>query len=333
MKNLLTLILIISLIGCGHHNENPVNIRDRFNVFSDEQTLQWKLVDVSQTPINKKILRYPEQFNYMEKVDIYSIGHLSDGLLISGFIVAPKKEGKYPVIVFNRGGNQELGRLLVATAVEVMAPIAAEGYVTIATNYRGNSGSEGKEQFGGSDVRDVIHLIESVKEFDKADTSRIGLFGISRGGMMNYLALKDTSVSFKAMVNIGGITDLGTTITHHPEIEEVATELIPEYQKRRQVAIEERSAVYWVKDLPQNTPMLLMHSKEDAHVHYSQIPVFADSLNVYNMPYKLISYEHDKHGLVNHGEEVRRIVLNWFDHYLKNGEPFNEATTRELVTD
>ena len=46
------------------------------------------------------------------------------------------------------------GQLLVATALTKMGVIAAQGYVVIASNYRGNSNSEGKEEFGGSDVND-----------------------------------------------------------------------------------------------------------------------------------------------------------------------------------
>lgn len=334
MKNLLFILVgLYVFMACSHKDRIPIDVRAKFGTFEAGKTLKWIPVNVSQTPINKRIQRNPKQFDYLEKVDIYSIGHISDGLLISGFMVAPKKAGKYPVIVFNRGGNQELGRLLVATAVEVMAPFAAEGYITIATNYRGNSGSEGKEEFGGSDVRDIIHLIKSVGEYEKADTSRIALFGISRGGMMNFLTLKNVDTPIKTMVNIGGITDLETTIAYHPEIEDVATELIPDYKQHKQKAITERSAVYWVDELPQNTPMLLLHSKEDAHVNYNQIHVFADSLEKYNLPYKLVSYEHDKHGLGNHMEDVKEIVLDWFSRYLKEGQPFNETIKRETVSD
>lgn len=334
MKNLLTLLLIgLFLTGCNHHEEQSVDIRKKFGPFTSAQTLKWKPVDISKTPIYKTISRHPDQYGYLNDVEIYSIGHISDGLLLSGFMVAPKKEGKYPIIVFNRGGNQELGRLLVATAVEVMAPFAAQGYITIATNYRGNSGGEGKEQFGGSDVDDVINLIRSSGEYPKADTSRVGLFGISRGGMMNFLTLKNSDLPIRAMVNIGGITDLETTIKYHPEIGEVANELIPGFQSNREEAIKNRSAVYWVNKIPKNTPMLLLHSKEDKHVNYSQISVFTDSLDKYNMPYKSISFEHDKHGLINHKEQVRNLVLDWFDRYLKEEQPYNEFFKREVVSD
>ncbi|MBK7653583.1 MAG: hypothetical protein IPJ20_26650 [Flammeovirgaceae bacterium] len=84
-----------------------------------------------------------------------------------------------------------------------------------------------------------------------ADADRIGLLGISRGGMMNYLTVKgDTSTNIRALVNIGGITDLSRTIEHHAEIGDVANELIPEFEANRDMEIKKRSAIYWTHELP-----------------------------------------------------------------------------------
>ena len=44
--------------------------------------------------------------------EFYKIRYLSDGLEVVGFIVKPANESsKYPVIVFNRGGNREYGKI------------------------------------------------------------------------------------------------------------------------------------------------------------------------------------------------------------------------------
>ena len=213
-----------------------------------------------------------------------------------------------------------------------MAPLAAEGYVVVATNYRGNSGGEGKEQFGGEDVNDVRNLIKSLKEFEKANTEKVGLLGISRGGMMNYLTLKsEPGLNIKAIVTIGGITDMNETIKYHPQIEDVAIELIPDFNQNREAELKKRSAVYWTDELPKNIPMLILHSKEDQHVSYSQIPSFADSLLAYGVPHKLVSFEDDNHGLLNHREIVKELVLTWFDDYVKNARPFEEGNIRETV--
>lgn len=92
----------------------------------------------------------PERFSFksLKKVKMHSIVYKSDSLLVTGFMVTPKNPGKYPCIIFNRGGNREFARLNIMIATMLLAPIASEGYVVIASNYRGNGGSEGLEEFG-----------------------------------------------------------------------------------------------------------------------------------------------------------------------------------------
>ena len=43
----------------------------------------------------------------IERVDMREITYLSDGLRVKGFVVAPKKAGRYPVLIWNRGGCRE----------------------------------------------------------------------------------------------------------------------------------------------------------------------------------------------------------------------------------
>ena len=323
MKNFLfTLSAFTMFYACGQNQQTPEELRAEYNI-SEDNTLGLVPTDYTKTPIYKKIKHHQEEFKYLDDVDIYSMAYISDGNLVTGFAVVPKKEGKYPCVVFNRGGNRELGRLLVATAVTVMAPIAVEGYVVVATNYRGNSGSEGVEEFGGADVNDVVQLIKSLSQIDKADPSKVGLLGISRGGMMNYLTLKqDKSLNIKAVASIGGVSDLQKTIEHHPEIEGVAEELIPNYKTNRESALKERSAIHWVDELPKDVPILILHSKTDDHVVYQQAVNFADSLAHYNMPYQLISFENDNHGLMKNREFVVNRIREWFDLYVKEETEF-----------
>ncbi len=254
MKNTLylTAIVLSTFLSCNSKKE-PIDLQEKFREFSGQNILL-KTVDYKEAPIAKKIEHHPELFTHLDEVEIFSMAYYSDSLLVSGFMVQPKKPGKYPVIVFNRGGNQELGRLLVATAVEVMAPFAAEGFVVVASNYRGNSGSEGKEEFGGADVRDNINLITHLHEIEKADTNNINLLGISRGGMMNYLTLKNyKGDKIRSVATVGGVSDLEITLKHHPVMEEVYQELIPNYNEKPKEVLQARSANYWQMNYPIST--------------------------------------------------------------------------------
>ena len=318
MRNLrlfFVILLAISLTFCQKKKPSIEDLKYKFGLYGSS-TLGLLEIDYTKTPINKKIERHPENYTYLDSVDMYSIGYKSGGWFVMGMLVCPKAEGKYPVILYNRGGNRDLGSLVVGNAVEIMAPLAAQGYVVAATNYRGTSLGDGNDEFGGKDVNDVINLINSLSEFGKADTSRVGLLGISRGGMMNYLAARQKP-EIRAIATIGGITDLDTTIKYHPEIGTVCKELIPDFDSNRVEAIKSRSAVYWVNEFSDSLNVLILHSKTDQHVNFSQVPPFVDSLKKYNINHKLVTYEDDTHGLTNHQEEVREIISDWFGRHLK----------------
>ena len=314
-------LTILLIVGCTNHSEKltPQYIRQKFGDFSGDEKIKTLPVDVSKTPIQKKINHHPEQFTYLDEVEISHMIYNSDSLMVTGFLVTPREEGRYPVIIYNRGGNRDLGQLLVGHAVEIFARLASQGFVVAASNYRGNSGSEGMEEFGGADVTDIPNLIYALDQVQKADTENVGLFGLSRGGMMTYLFLKeygDMNGRIKCAVNIGGITDLKTTIQYHPEIREVCVDLIPGFEANEKNVLKDRSAIHWTQKLP-DIPLLILHGTEDQHVDYSQIPPFADSLSKYQKPYKLLSYEGENHGIVGKKEEVMTEVINWMGEYLK----------------
>lgn len=92
---------------------------------------------------------------------------------MKGFLGHPKGNGLYPAIIYNRGGYGEYG---VLEGWEVALFVEA-GYVAVASQYRGNAGSEGKEQFGGRDVNDVLNLVPLLKQFPYVDPERIGMMG------------------------------------------------------------------------------------------------------------------------------------------------------------
>ena len=41
----------------------------------------------------------------VNQVDMGEITYASDGLKVKGFVIAPKKAGRYPVLIWNRGGE------------------------------------------------------------------------------------------------------------------------------------------------------------------------------------------------------------------------------------
>ncbi|MCD8403931.1 alpha/beta hydrolase family protein, partial [Tenacibaculum finnmarkense] len=288
--------------------------------------LSQKLIsDLSETPIFPRLTEevngqteWKEDFKYLDSIEIYGISYLSDGLKINGFMVKPKKKGKYPCVIYNRGGNRNFGSLKIVHGAITLGQIAKEGYVVIASQYRGNGGSEGQEEFGGKDVNDVTILTEVLQEIEDADTSKIGMYGWSRGGMMTYIALTKSD-KIKAVVVGGAVSDSFSCIKDRPEMEtSVLSELIPNYADNKNAELEKRSAIKWADKFPKDVPILMLHGNSDWRVKPEQSLNLALEFEKNRVTYRLIMFEGGDHGISEHKEEVNEHVLKWFDKYLKN---------------
>src|SRR5688572_28198321 len=124
-------------------------------------------------------------------VDCLRIHYISDGLRVVGFIVKPRttRETRYPVIVYNRGGFRELGKIDTWNLLDFYG-FASQGFVVLASQYRGNDGGEGRDEVGGPDVGDVMTLARVAAALPYAEPANLFLYGLSRGGVMSFLALK-----------------------------------------------------------------------------------------------------------------------------------------------
>lgn len=85
----------------------------------------------------------PELFARLQKgegVEGFKLKYLSDGLQVVGYLVKPKTvTGKLPVVIYNRGGHREFGRITLGTMLE-LASFAEAGFVVLASEYSGNGG-------------------------------------------------------------------------------------------------------------------------------------------------------------------------------------------------
>ena len=234
----------------------------------DSQLLIHKtpVTNLSEYPIYSHLIsdtitldNWKPEYKYLDSIDIYKITYLSDGLKINGLLVKPKKLGNYPCIIYNRGGNRDFGFLKIAHGAITLGQVAKEGYVVIASQYRGNAGGEGQEEFGGSEVNDITILTEVLKEIEGANTESIGMYGWSRGGMMTYISLTKTD-KIKAAVVGGALSDAFSNIKDRPTMEtNVMAELIPNYNTNKERELTKRSAIKWADKFPKDVPILILH--------------------------------------------------------------------------
>lgn len=255
----------------------------------------------------------------LDSINFYKISYLSDGLKVTGYVAEPKAPGKYPCIISNRGGNRDFGQWNTAGVAIFLGNMASWGYVVIASQYRGVDGGEGQEEFGGNDVHDVLNLVPALAYFAKADTSRIGIEGGSRGGMMTYLALKK-SCRFKAASVIAGVANSFRNIQDRPDMDTfVYGELVPHYQQEKEIQLKARSAVFWADSMCKTTPLLIMHGSADWRVHVEESLELVQKLVAFKHPVRFILYEGADHSISEFRKESLSEIRRHFDYYVRDG--------------
>jgi dipeptidyl aminopeptidase/acylaminoacyl peptidase len=246
----------------------------------------------------------------------------SDGLRIVGFLAYPKgaSEGaaRLPCVLFNRGGNRDFGAITPESFLNRARRITPWGYVLFASNYRGSPGSEGMDEFGGSDVNDVHNAIRVFDKLAFADRDRIGMWGHSRGGMMTYIALTTTD-RIRAAVIGAGSADLERWISLRPEMDtEVAAQIVPNWKTERARAIEARSAVRFVDRMPANVPILLVHGTADWRVDPRDSMDMASALFAAKKPFSLLLIEGADHAITERRDEYYHAARVWLDRYVRD---------------
>jgi dipeptidyl aminopeptidase/acylaminoacyl peptidase len=282
---------------------------------------------------NRKVIVLNEQQNRMiasgwgknvlESTVTEKITYTSDKLKVKGYISYPlDKSKKYPCIIWNRGGLGNKGAIDSFTARGIFGQIASWGYVVIATQYRGNDGGEGQDEFGGDDVNDVLNLIPLAVEIENADTTKWGIEGWSRGGMMTYLALlKNPNFSVKdgyasgvrCAVLVGAISDFKSYVQSNENRIDIYKNLFSE--KDFEKKLEERTVINFVDKLP-NIPYLIMHGKSDDTVPVEQSIKIAEKLDELDYEYKLVLFDEGDHFLKKHRKEVDEMRKKWYEKYL-----------------
>lgn len=242
------------------------------------------------------------------------ITYASDGLKVVAYIWRPENiDGKrLPLIIFNRGGGQDLGKLATWER-DGFYDYLDSGFVVIGSQSRGNDGGEGHDEEGGAEVRDVLNLFPLARSLGYLDMENVFMMGDSRGAMMTYLAMRD-GIGIKAAAVVGAETDLGANVKRRPELLEGYREHIPDFNSRTEESLRRRSAIFWPEYI--STPLLMMHGGKDWRVPPAQDLAFASKLETLRKPYELIVFDGDVHALSFHWRERDRRTIEWFKQHI-----------------
>jgi dipeptidyl aminopeptidase/acylaminoacyl peptidase len=244
------------------------------------------------------------------------ITYLSDGLKVTGYLWKPKDTAgkKLPLILFNRGGNRDFGELY-PWEQEGFYSYVSNGFVVMASQYRGVDGGEGREELGGAEVHDVLNLLPLARSLGYVDPGNMFLLGESRGGMETYLELKG-GIQVRAAAVVSGEADLVASARNRPEMVSVYRQLIPGFFQNGPALLRERSAVAWPEKI--NVPLLILHGTADWRTSpRDQAVTLAEKLQALGKTHQLILYPQDSHGLPFHWRDRDQKILEWFRRYIQ----------------
>lgn len=237
----------------------------------------------------------------------YIFSHLSDGLKIYGRMNVPDGDGPFPVVILNHGYFNQAS-FTSGDGTQTMADILARnGYLTLASDYRGFGKSEndiqGSRGHNPYYAIDILNLIASVKNIDKADPERIGMWGHSMGGEVSIRTVEATD-KVKAVVLWAPTSTNQTTNSAF-------------YRGRHATQGEE---AHYDGDLQLiSTPISLHQGLSDTEVEPEWSKELNADLNKSGKQIEYFEYPGQDHNFRNLGWDViSKRTIEFFDRYLKS---------------
>jgi dipeptidyl aminopeptidase/acylaminoacyl peptidase len=199
---------------------------------------------------------------------------------------------KHPALIFVHGGPQRqmlLGWHYLSfyhVFYGVNEWLVSQGYIVMSVNYRsgigyGRSFRQAPEvgARGNAEYRDVLAAGKWLAAREDVDPNRVGIWGLSYGGLLTAEALARNSDIFKAGVDLAGVHLEGNSLD-------------PESVSYKASAI---SAVDKWK-----SPVLLFQGDDDRNVNFAQMVGLVQLLRARNIYHELIVFPDDVHETLLH---------------------------------
>lgn len=266
--------------------------------------------DVNLTIEQKDLLKKGYGKDIIDNVTTYRILYLSSGKKVEGYSSYPNNpDRKYPVIIWNRGGYRENGRLDDFLASGILGEISSWNFAVFASNYRDD------DEFGGKDVDDIINLMEVAEEFPFTDCENTGIEGWSRGGMMAYKVLQ-RQVKINCAVIVSGLSDMRRSVKINKSLSKMVSSLKNAYNDE---FLYDRTSLNSAEKINPGIPILFIHGTGDDRISYKDSAEMYEKLKKLNKTtnYQLELIEKGDHYLKEHKDFVSNLKKNWYNKYLK----------------
>jgi dipeptidyl aminopeptidase/acylaminoacyl peptidase len=233
-----------------------------------------------------------------------------DGLEIKNQLFLPKnlKPGeRRPAIVFVHGGPARQMLLgyhymqFYHWAYGINQWLADQGYVVLSVNYRSGIGygrsfrtAPNTGGRGNAEYQDVLTGGKYLQSRPDVDPDRVGIWGLSYGGVLTAQALARNSDIFKAGVDLAGVHLWGSSLD-------------PDSVSFKSSAI---GAIEGWK-----SPVLLVHGDDDRNVAFQQTTGLVQLLRQRDVYYELIVFPDDTHESMLHSRWL--YTLERMDQFFK----------------
>ena len=266
-------------------------------------------------PADGSIVNISQFVTPIENTEGYNITYMSDGLSITGYIIKPTGDGPFPAIIYNHGSINGVAE------PDALYTLARLRYVVVASNYRGNGGSQGVEDFGDEDVNDVLNIITAAKNLKYVNINKICMLGESHGGQMSLLALSRTG-DIKAAVVLFPITDLISLASYYESINpdnyllNLLERKVGGSIKSMPEEYKKRSPINFIGQI--NTPLLILHGEDDKTVPIDQSYKLADELKKFDKKFITRYYKNQIHGFTGEADiDLKIFISEWLQENLK----------------
>jgi dipeptidyl aminopeptidase/acylaminoacyl peptidase len=165
--------------------------------------------------------------------------------------------------------------------------LASQGYIVMSVNYRSGIGYGNAFRNcqtcgarGNAEYQDVVAGARYLQSRPDVDVKRIGIWGLSYGGLLTSEALARNSDIFSAGVDLAGVHLEGSSL--NPDDVSYKSSAISEIDK-------------W------KSPVLLVHGDDDRNVNFGQTVGLVNLLRQRDVYYELIVFPDDVHESLMHG--------------------------------
>lgn len=234
----------------------------------------------------------------------------ADGLEIHNQLFLPKdiKPGeKRAALIFVHGGpvrQMLLGYHYMQFyhwAYGINQWLANQGYVVLSVNFRSGIGygqsfrnAPNRGAAGNSEYQDVVAGAKYLQSRADVDPERVGIWGLSYGGLLTAQALARNSDIFKAGVDLAGVHLWGSSLD--PEAVSFKSSPIGAIEGWR-------------------SPVLLVHGDDDRNVAFQQTTGLVQLLRQRDVYYELVVFPDDTHESMLHSRWL--YTLDRMETFLK----------------